>query len=148
MKYLKRFNESSVGKDKFCHECGEKLERTAAFCGECGEKQHSDNSTNNSGDFTIEGEIHLFYTGSGNDYAKTPIIRLSSPNKTLDSTQIKLENFNWMDLSNKLKLTSYYQGKSKPKGVEVRITGTTPNGQKPSFENPLIVDKVENIEKI
>ena len=42
MKYLKRFNESLLYKNrKFCGECGTKLATNDSFCGECGQEQES-----------------------------------------------------------------------------------------------------------
>jgi hypothetical protein len=167
MKYLKTFNESilndirkendkslsdirkklgsSTGdKYKFCHECGTKLDKNDSFCGECGAEQESDKSVDK---FTIKGELSLVYTGSNGAYAKTPFINFSSPNKTLSGTKIKLSKFDWMELSKKLGIKPYYQDEEKS-SVNVSITGTTKNGESPTFQNPIIVDNVEDIKRI
>lgn len=141
MKYLKRFNESLLddirnktdknlsdikgkvgfsGKNhKFCHECGEKLEKVATFCSECGEKQEMDN-------YTISGTL----TKKGYD------LILRSPAKFLDGTKI---NLMIRDKCNDCTL---------PLNKEVKIIGTTKNGEKPGFNNPIIVKSPENISVI
>ena len=161
MKYLKTFNESlddirketdkslskiqkQSGEHKFCSECGTKLDKNDSFCGECGTEQESDKSVEK---FTIKGELSLVYTGSNGTYAKTPFINFSSPNKTLDGTEIELSKSNWMELSKKLGIKPYYKDKEKPEGVNVSITGTTKNGKAPTFENPIIVNSIEDIKK-
>jgi hypothetical protein len=167
MKYLKTFNESilndirkendkslsdirkklgsSTGdKYKFCHECGSKLDRSQKFCGQCGTKQENDKSVEK---FTIKGELSLVFKGRAGSYAKTPSITFTSPNKTLDGTKIELSKFDWMELSKKLGIKPYYQDKEKS-SVNVSITGTTKNGESPTFQNPIIVDNVEDIKRI
>lgn len=83
MKYLKRFNESILdeirnrtdknlsdikGKiisgNKFCHECGYKLDKNDTFCGGCGERQEMDQQPNNKKYFNGILTIHPFGVGS------------------------------------------------------------------------------------
>ena len=69
MKYLKSFKESILNdvrssvdsarninssSNKFCHNCGTKLEMANIFCGECGEKQDVEEKSNS---FTIKGTL-------------------------------------------------------------------------------------------
>jgi len=117
MKYLKRFNESQ----NFCGECGKRTNPSDLFCAECGSK------TENASTFTIKGRIEKSFPNG----QKTPDLTLSSLNKTLSGTPIILNrNINIYDL---------------PFDKEVSITGTTKNGESPSWKNPIIVDKIEDI---
>lgn len=149
MKHLKTFNESilddvrkendkslsdiqkkigvSTGDHKFCPECGIKLDKNDSFCGDCGTEQESDKSIQT---FTINGKIEANYPNN----QKTPSFTLSSINKTLSGTSIQLDrSINKFDI---------------PIGKEVSIKGTTKNGKAPTFQNPIIVNSIEDIKKI
>jgi hypothetical protein len=138
---LKRVN-SNTSDSKFCYECGTKLDKNDIFCGECGMDQNPSPSQ-----FTIDGNLSLIYTGYNGSYAKTPSLVFSSPNKTLDGTRIELKD-DWMELSKKLGIKPYYQDKERSNGVNVSVTGTTKNGKAPTFQNPIIVDRLEDIKKV
>jgi len=77
--------------------------------------------------FTISGKIIATFPNN----QKTPTFQLSSLNKTLSGTPILLD-----------KSINIY---SIPLGVDVRITGTTQDGNSPKFSNPIYVSKVEDI---
>lgn len=151
MKYLKKFNESILndvrssvdsaraniksslsGAQKFCGNCGTKLEMASVFCGECGEKQDEQDQTDS---FTIEGTLEKEFAGNEYSKSKTPILVLRSNNKTLDGTKVSLSGFDWMSISKNI-------------GVLVKITGTTANGKAPNFNNPIIVSNADDIKKI
>ena len=144
MKYLKSFKESILndvrssvdsamninsGSNKFCHNCGTKLEMVNAFCGECGEKQDGAERSNS---FTIEGTLEKEFAGNEYSRSKTPGLVLRSENKTLDGTKVSLKGFDWMSISKKI-------------GVPVTITGTTENGEAPKFNNPIVVTSAADI---
>jgi hypothetical protein len=178
MIYLKRFNESLLddirnktdknlsdirGKleyghknHKFCHECGEKLERVNKFCNKCGEKQEMDShESETSKEFTIEGNLSFVYQKAAKTgYAKTAFANFTSNNKTLDGTKIMykgksmkasmLTPLSGLDLS---EIPTYYEGKPE-KSVKVKITGYTENGEVPKFDNPIIISSESDIEII
>lgn len=125
MKYIKRFNEAILNDrtNKFCHECGQKLDTKDAFCHECGTEQGESDQT-----FTIDGIIQTQYPNG----QKTPNFILMSNNKTLSGTPIQLDKtINKYDI---------------PIGKEVSITGTTKNSESPNFNNAIFVSKKEDIQ--
>lgn len=145
MKYLKKFSESILGDArasvdaamanigrgasgdrKFCGSCGTRLEMDSAFCGECGEKQDAK--------FAIEGTLEKEFAGSEYSRSKTPSLVLRSEAKALDGTKVVLSGFDWMAISGKI-------------GKKVRIEGTTEDGKAPSFKNPIVVARPEDIKK-
>ena len=145
MKYLKKFSESILGDArasvdaaradidralsgdrKFCGNCGTRLEPQSAFCGECGEKQDAS--------FSIEGTLEKEFAGSEYSRSKTPSLALRSEAKALDGTKVVLSGFDWMAVSGKI-------------GTKVRIEGTTADGKAPSFKNPIVVARPEDIKK-
>ena len=144
MKYLKSFKESILNNvrssvdsamninsssNKFCHNCGTKLEMANIFCGECGEKQDVEEKSNS---FTIKGTLEKEFAGDEYSKSKTPVLVLRSENKTVDGTKVSLKGFDWMSISKKI-------------GVPVTITGTTENGEAPKFNNPIVVTNANDI---
>jgi len=144
MKYLKSFKESILNdvrssvdsarninssSNKFCHNCGTKLEMANIFCGECGEKQDVEEKSNS---FTIKGTLEKEFAGDEYSKSKTPVLVLRSENKTVDGTKVSLKGFDWMSISKKI-------------GVPVTITGTTENGEAPKFNNPIVVTNANDI---
>jgi len=87
----------------------------------------TDFRSSSSKSFTITGKIEATFPNG----QKTPNLHLSSPNKTLSGTPIKLDrNINWMLI---------------PKQVEVTIIGTTKDGNSPKWANPIYVSRIEDV---
>jgi hypothetical protein len=141
MKYLKRFNESILddvrskvdnsisniknkfGKNKFCRECGTEVDDK--FCRECGTEV--DGEINDNNDFEIKGRLEE----DTNSLSKTPILTIRSMNKTIDGTPVTSG------------MLSIIPDIAKYIGKEVTIKGTTKDGEKPSFRNPIMVNEIK-----
>jgi len=132
MKHLKRFNEgilddvrkstNNAMSNKYCHNCGERLESSSAFCSECGENQNDEQVSN---DFEIKGRLEK----TGSSMSKTPSYVLRSMNKTIDGTSVLSGKINTWELS-------------KWEGKEVTISGSTKDRQSPKFNNPIYINSI------
>lgn len=78
-----------------------------------------------SNTFEIEGRLEI-QGGS----SKTPVVKVRSMNKTIDGTSVLSGDVMVWDLT-------------KFDGQEVTIKGTTRNGEKPSFMNPIRVNEIQ-----
>lgn len=146
MKYLKRFNEgilddvrSEVDKTrsnidtklghKFCKKCGAKID--TKFCKECGTEV--DGRIDDNNEFEIKGKLEQDLTS----FSKTPVIKIRSMNKTIDGTSV---------LGGEIGIIpdiAKYIGNDGFSEKEVTIKGTTKNGEKPSFMNPIMVNEIQ-----
>ena len=119
MKYLKRFNEGILDDvrsevDKTRSSISSKFGRGTEV-----EDQFNDDS------FEVSGELEI-QDGS----SKTPVIKIRSMNKTIDGTSVLSGDVMVWDLT-------------EFDGQEVTIKGTTKNGEKPSFMNPIRVNEIQ-----
>jgi hypothetical protein len=119
MKYLKRFNEGILDDvrsevDKTRSSISSKFGRFSNV-----EDEFNDDSFEVTGKLEIQG-------GS----SKTPVIKIRSMNKTIDGTSLLSGDIMAWDLT-------------KFDGQEVTIKGTTKNGEKPSFMNPIMFNEIQ-----
>jgi len=132
MKYIKKFNEGILDNvrkstnnsmsNKYCHNCGERLELSSAFCSKCGKNQNDEQESN---DFKIKGKLEK----TGSPMSKTPSYILRSMNKTIDGTLVMSGKINTWELS-------------KWEDKEITISGSTKDGQSPKFNNPIYINNI------
>jgi hypothetical protein len=117
MKYLKRFNEGIL--DDVRSEVDKTRSSISSKFGRGTEVEDGNDS------FEVSGKLEI-----QDGPSKTPVIKIRSMNKTIDGTSVVSGDIMVWNLS-------------KFDGQEVTIKGTTKNGEKPSFMNPIMVNEIQ-----
>jgi len=117
MRYLKKFNEGILDDVR-----SKVDDARSSIDSKLGRGRDIEDKSNT---FEIEGRLEI-QGGS----SKTPVVKVRSMNKTIDGTSVLSGDVMVWDLT-------------KFDGQEVTIKGTTRNGEKPSFINPIRVNEIQ-----